>query len=422
MSTVKDKIGIISTRLGGLDGVSLEVDKWVRVLKKAGFKIYFCVGEKGRETLDAKVIPSLSVDDEENKNIINNFFEESVSPRFLRGKIDHEAEKIEKEITEWLKKYKIKKIIVENISALPIHVPAAVAIDNVLKKNPDIIALFHHHDFHWERRSYFGGCKKIKMYLKKYFPPKRRNSVHVVINSIAQENLLKKYGIKSIVIPNVFDRFTAAKDKYNSTLRRDIGLEKSDLFFAVPVRIVPRKNIEAAIELVKRIKNPKVKLVIAGCVDPYDLQSRVYFEKIQKLSAGMKDRIKFVCGQVAPKRQCLGNQKVYSLFDIYAQADFVLYPTLYEGWGNAFGEAMAFGVPTLVNRYEIFKRDIEPFGFEVVKISNGRLKKSTVKEVAEILKDKSLKKHITEHNKEVIKKYFGPDILLEKLQPFINKK
>lgn len=416
------KIGIIATRLGGLDGVSLEVDKWVRVLKKEGFKTYLCVGEKAKESLVATVIPSLSVDDEENKNIINNFFEEEISSRFLKGKIDHEVEKTEEGISNWLKKYKIKKIIVENINALPIHVPAAVAIDNILRKNPDVKALFHHHDFHWERRSYFGGCKKIKPYLKKYFPPKRKNAFHITINSLAQESLLKKYDIKSIVIPNIFDRFTAAKDEYNSTFRRDMGLEKDDKLLVIPVRIVPRKNIEVAIEIVKELKNPKIKLIIAGCVDPYDFRSRVYFEKIQKLSTRMKDRIKFACGHIATRRQCVGEQKVYSLFDVYAHADFMLYPTLYEGWGNAFGEAMAFGVPTLVNRYEIFKRDIEKFGFEVVKINNGKLGKKTAKEVVEILNNKSLKSRMVKHNKEIIKKYFGPELLIKKLKPFIYKR
>lgn len=34
------RIGIISIRLGGLDGVSLEVDKWVKVLKRMGWQVF----------------------------------------------------------------------------------------------------------------------------------------------------------------------------------------------------------------------------------------------------------------------------------------------------------------------------------------------------------------------------------------------
>lgn len=415
---IQKKIGIIATRLGGLDGVSLEVDKWRRILKKAGFKTYLCVGEKAKESLHATVIPSLSADSGENKKIINHFFSRETDSEFLEDKIENEAKKIEKGINTWLKKYKINKIIVENISALPIHVPAAVAIDKVLEKNPDVRALLHHHDFHWERKSYFGGCKKIKPFLKKYFPPKRKNAFHVVINSTARDSLFEKYGIKSVIVPNIFDRFTAEKNTFNSTLKKDFGLKKDDSFFVVPVRIVPRKNIEAAIELIKELKGTGMKLIIAGCADPYDFQSMTYFSKIHKLTEGMEEKIKFVCGQVAPKRKKTGKHKVYSLADVYARADFVFYPTLYEGWGNAFGEAMAFGVPTLVNRYDVFKRDIEKFGFEVVKIDNGKIGKNTVEEVQKILNDKISKNRIIRHNKETIKKYFGPDVLMEKLEPF----
>jgi hypothetical protein len=41
----KKRIGIIATHLGGLGGVSLEVDKWVKVLKKMGWRVFLCAGE-----------------------------------------------------------------------------------------------------------------------------------------------------------------------------------------------------------------------------------------------------------------------------------------------------------------------------------------------------------------------------------------
>ena len=44
----------------------------------------------------------------------------------------------------------------------------------------------------------------------------------------------------------------------------------------------------------------------------------------------------------------------------------VTYPSLYEGFGNAFLEAVYFHKPILVNRYSVYIVDIEPKGFEVV--------------------------------------------------------
>ena len=47
-------------------------------------------------------------------------------------------------------------------------------------------------------------------------------------------------------------------------------------------------------------------------------------------------------------------------------ADFVTYPSLYEGFGNALLEAIYFRKPVLINRYSIFVRDIEPKGFRLL--------------------------------------------------------
>ena len=42
-----------------------------------------------------------------------------------------------------------------------------------------------------------------------------------------------------------------------------------------------------------------------------------------------------------------------SLWDIYPHADLISYPSIYEGYGNAFVEAIYFRKPILVNRYQI---------------------------------------------------------------------
>jgi glycosyltransferase involved in cell wall biosynthesis len=413
MEKTEKKIGIIAARLGGLDGVSLEVDKWVKVLKKMGWKVYFCAGEilggsprgynqiPGRyysELINATIIPELSVNGELNKKI-------------KKHEIEKIARSIETNLLKWLEKYKIKKIIIENINSLPVHIPAAVAIDNILEKKPDINALFHHHDFYWERTSSRKTSKDTLFYLKRYFPPKRKNARHITINSSAQKALFKKHGIKSVIIPNIFESIVLKKDEYNRTFKKDIGLEKDDIVFLVPVRIVPRKNIETAIDLVKKLNNPRIKLVIAGCVDLVDSNSQLYFKKLKTLSLPIKNRVKFICSHIGHRRKSTKGKKIYTLFDIYAYADFVLYPTLYEGWGNALGEAMALQIPALVNRYKIFKEDIEKIGFRVVKINNGKINSNTPEQVMEILNNKTLRKKIVETNRSLVKKHLGLRVL-----------
>ena len=41
-------IGIIHYKVGGTDGVSLEIDKWRRALEEMGHRVYLCAGDLGK--------------------------------------------------------------------------------------------------------------------------------------------------------------------------------------------------------------------------------------------------------------------------------------------------------------------------------------------------------------------------------------
>ncbi|NIP95984.1 MAG: glycosyltransferase family 4 protein, partial [Akkermansiaceae bacterium] len=79
--------------------------------------------------------------------------------------------------------------------------------------------------------------------------------------------------------------------------------------------------------------------------------------------------------------------KRYSIWDAYAHADFVTYPSTYEGFGNAFLEAIYYRKPILCNRYSIFQSDIEPYGFKAI-FMNGFLTNQVVGQVRRLLTDR----------------------------------
>jgi mannosylglucosylglycerate synthase len=112
--------------------------------------------------------------------------------------------------------------------------------------------------------------------------------------------------------------------------------------------------------------------------------------------------------------------KTYRLWDVYPHADFVTYPSIYEGFGNALLEAMYFRKPLLVNRYSIYARDIAPCGFRVVEM-DGVLTRGAVDEVELLLGDAGVREEWAEHNYqlclhhysyELLERHLG-DILLE---------
>jgi hypothetical protein len=99
-----------------------------------------------------------------------------------------------------------------------------------------------------------------------------------------------------------------------------------------------------------------------------------------------------------------------TLLDVYPCAEFITYPSLYEGFGNAFLEAIYFKKPILINRYAIFVRDIEPKGFDLIGM-DGFLSRKTVEKVREILTSIQLKDRMVEHNYQVANRYYSYSIL-----------
>ena len=96
------------------------------------------------------------------------------------------------------------------------------------------------------------------------FPPNLPTLNHTVINSYAEEQLALRTGISGRVVPNVmdFENPPPPSDDYTSDVREAIGIADDELFVLQPTRVVKRKGIEHAIELVCRL-GMKAKLVIS---------------------------------------------------------------------------------------------------------------------------------------------------------------
>jgi len=108
-----------------------------------------------------------------------------------------------------------------------------------------------------------------------------------------------------------------------------------------------------------------------------------------------------------------------SLEDVYAQADLITYPSLYEGFGNALLEAFYYRKPVLVNRYSIFITDIEPKGFKVVTM-NGFLTRGVLEHVRKTIEDAEYRQEMVDHNYELGKKFFSYSVLRRSLRSLIT--
>ena len=111
--------------------------------------------------------------------------------------------------------------------------------------------------------------------------------------------------------------------------------------------------------------------------------------------------------------------KVYTLNDLYPHADLVSFPSLYEGFGNAFIEAVYFKIPVLMNRYLVFARDIEPKRFRLP-VLDGFVDRQVVEEVRRVLHDPEYRSELVEHNYAVANRYYSYSVLRYLLQTLLT--
>jgi glycosyltransferase involved in cell wall biosynthesis len=408
-------IGFVSTRFAGQDGVSLESAKWAEVLWEDRHVSFWYSGESDRNPDISHVVPEAYFGFSENQWINERIWKGEQRDRFVTERIRALADYLKSTLYRFVEKFAIDIIVPQNCLAIPMHVPLGIALTEFLSETR-MPAIAHHHDFYWERTRFSVNC--IPEYLDMSFPPKLGNMRDVVINQEAQEQLALRKGSASLVIPNVFDFENPPEpvDDYASDVREELGLSEDDFFILQPTRVVPRKGIEQAIKLVSLLKDPRCKLVISHEAGDEGYEYLGMLEQLAK-EEGVDMRI--VADRVGEVRQRDSEgRKVYTLWDLYHHADFVTYPSTYEGFGNALLEAIYFRKPVLINRYSIFVRDIEPKGFRLLTM-DGFVTPTIARQVRQILTDSDLCEEVVNHNYEVARQFYSYSTIRSNLRAFI---
>jgi len=166
----------------------------------------------------------------------------------------------------------------------------------------------------------------------------------------------------------------------------------------------------------------RVVLVLAGRPEHAFID---YQERLFRLLDELKIDWIFAGDDVRPYRS--EDEGLYALYpDFYSMADFVLYPTAWEGFGNQLLEAFAARLPVAVFEYPVFQEDIAPKGVRVVSLGDKLLSerddiglvevplevlRRAAREITRILTSPEEFGSITKHNTAVGKAYFGLDVL-----------
>ncbi len=439
-------MAFFQNRLGRTDGVSLEVDKWRSVLtQRLGHKVLYCAGNDDVPT--NYHLPELYAQHPRTWKILRNgtvAFTDYPTEQQLELEIYNHADVLEAKLLQFIHEQQVDVLIPNNLCSGGFQPAAAIAFHRVLRKTGKP-AIIHSHDFYFEDSGEVNAtCHTVASIYDRYFPPKLPNAQHVVINHISQEQIKKRKNIDATVVPNVFDfdQPLWQADDYNADFRKAFDIGDNDLVFLQATRVLDRKGIELAIDVMAALEQPaarqqlvgvrtaaggtftpqsKIILLCAGIVETIGISGDYWGAlnaKAKDLHVDMRhggDRVKHSRGK-GP-----GGEKHYSLWDAYVLADFVTYPSTWEGWGNQLIEAVFAKLPVVLFEYPVWITDLKQSGLQAVSLGHqvtGKDARGLVQvapamiqqaaaQITAILKDPAKRQAMGDHNFAVAKERYS---------------
>lgn len=437
----------------GTDGVSLEMAKRRDLLEAMGHNVAVC---SAYDWADFQ-IPALEFDSEAVVGMVRNLFSlrmtDFATEAELRSAFDISRLELKRQLAEVIEDFAPNMLFVHNVLSLPIHPVATVSLVELLQEQELPCAAIHHDVLSEGAYKFTPTNNFAKSLLEGYYPPVMPNLRHWTINTRNKIALAGK-GVKAEVIHDTMDFDYRLKPRerarIRTRLRAQYGIETNDVVLFVGARVVPNKQTELAGHLTavlqslrremigKRLYHgeafsdkSRVVLVLAGRPESAFIEyQRKLFELFDRLNIAWL----YAGGDVRPYRS--EDEGLYSLYpDWYAIADFVLYTTGWEGFGNQLLEAFAAELPVAVFEYPVFKEDIATKGVEVVSLGDTLLPEldstglvqippevlaRAARQIMPLLTSSEKWQSVTSHNTVVGKKYFSYDVLQAHLNDAIE--
>jgi len=470
-------IGIMHSLIGKNDGVSIVIDQTVNAMvQDIGIElgsIFF---------LAAHTSPRFNAETDEifwHKNdihkLILSVFSDPNPPADLDQQIHKEALYAKNKIAEWVDKHRIDLIIAHNTSH-PYNFITAVGLGYYIQelREEGIIwpkVLVWWHDSYFERVKFSNPNTIIDKYLK-YLPGTYIDGVAFInrVQPLLARRYFQKYDPdisdeffehRAIVVPNTSsipwdwqnkiwegnEVVFPEQDNYNDTFLRDIGLicEVEQRGFTLEdtvlllqhTRVVPRKKIELAIDLAFNLeqrflrdgKKKCVAIIVSGHSgdeqEDYKKFLNDYFSIRKEEYPEANVVVIFGENFILSHRDIIVDRKYYQFSEIpsviAAYGGLGTYFSEVEGYGNNLLEMIACGLPSVINKYEVYKTDIEELGFDIPAIEDGILTPEIIEQAYLLLTDCKFRNKVVKHNLEILNQKLGHKIIAEKLEPLIYK-
>jgi hypothetical protein len=469
-------VGIIHSLIGKNDGVSIVIDQTVHAMVDdmgIGLGNIFFLAAHTSPRFNAETDDIFWHKNDIHKTILQNFSNDP--PEGFDELINEKAIYAKGIIKQFVKKHNIDLLIAHNTSH-PYNFITAVGLGYFVEELrdrgiiwPKIMVWWH--DSYFERKQFSQPNPVIKKYLK-YLPGTEIDGIAFInqtqpdlgkklFRSLNYPRTEKFFENRTIVVPNTSsidweweslpwdeDVLNApALDNYNDTFMRDIGLiceiEKRDftmedtLILLQHTRIVPRKKIETALDfafqLEERYRNDGIRkcivLLISGHSGDEQVEYRKmlgeYYNTLSKKNKHANVIMIFGEHRILSHRDIIVDKKYYNFYEVpaivAAYGGIGTYFSEVEGFGNNLLEMVSFGLPVIINKYDVYKSDIEHLGFKFPAIEKGILTGEVISDAYQILNDHKTRNEIIHHNLQILHKKLDHKIIAEKLKPLVIK-
>jgi glycosyltransferase involved in cell wall biosynthesis len=310
------QVAIVSYRLGGTDGVSIEASKWQRAFESLGAVVTTVAGAGAAD----HVIRGLGA----------GFGRGATEPPVTPGIPESDgappgADRLTALLEAALDGADL--VIVENCCSLPLDPEPCRVLARLLAGRP---AVMHHHDLAWQRPQ-FRDCPG---------PPDDPAWWHVTINEHSRLELAAR-GIKAVTFYNCFDPDPVEGDR--SATRSALGVGAGETLVVQPTRALARKNVAGGLLFAEALR--ATYWLLGPAEDGYD-------DELGRLLERTSGRVRSIVGRPESGR----------VEDAYAAADVVVLPSTSEGFGNPSVESALHRRPLAIGDYPV-ARELRRFGF-----------------------------------------------------------
>jgi glycosyltransferase involved in cell wall biosynthesis len=467
---------IIHSLIGKNDGVSIVIDQSVNAMVKnlnIPLGNIFFLAAHTSPRFNAQTNDIFWHKSEIHKMIISRF-SDPADDESLDTMIHENAMAARDIIADFVQRNSIDIIIAHNTSHVYNFITAVALgyyFESLRKQNliwPKMLVWWH--DSYFEREQFSNAGPVIRKYLK-YLPGTYVDGI-IFINSmqpVLAKKLFNNYNAhrtddyfreRTAIIPNTHDPLWEwekqnwntdcliypSQDNYNHSFFKDLGVlsaveaagyKMSDtLIMLQHTRIVPRKKIEFALDLAfelnKKYTQAEIRKCIVLLISGHSGDEQMLYKEFLVSYYNMKKKefggppVFMIFGEqiILSHRDIIVDKKYYNFAEVPSIVASVggigTYFSEVEGFGNNLLEMLAAGLPVMINRYGVYKTDLEPLGFNLPFMEDNIMSQDLIDTAFKIASDNTYRNRLVFHNLGVLSEKLGNKVISDSLGPLIN--